>query len=163
MGLTATAAYWFLPAVIPIAVYVAWSDMHRMKIPNVAVYALVISFAVLGLIALPFTQYMWHWTHLVVVLLVGFVLNALRLLGAGDAKFMAGAAPFMATDDLPLILPLFAACLMAGLVTHRLARMSPLRAMVPHWESWSTGRRYPMGFPLSMTLVFYLALVAVYR
>lgn len=163
MGLTATAAYWFLPAVIPIAIYVAWSDLQRMKIPNVAVYALVISFAVLGLIALPFTQYLWHWTHLVVVLLVGFVLNVLRVLGAGDAKFMAGAAPFMATDDLPLILPLFAACLMAGLVTHRLAKIGPLRAMVPHWESWSTGRRFPMGFPLSMTLVFYLALIAVYR
>jgi prepilin peptidase CpaA len=163
MGLTAFAAYWFLPAVVPISFYVAWSDMQRMKIPNIAVYALVISFAVLGLIALPFTQYLWHWTHLIVVLVVGFVLNMVRVLGAGDAKFMAGAAPFMATDDLPLILPLFAACLMAGLVTHRLVRLTPLRQMVPHWESWSTGRRFPMGFPLSMTLVFYLALIAIYR
>jgi prepilin peptidase CpaA len=163
MGMTAYAALWFLPAVIPIAVYVAWSDMQRMKIPNMAVYALVICFAVLGLIALPFVQYLWHWTHLVVVLVIGFVLNMLRVLGAGDAKFMAGAAPFVATDDLRLLIGLFAACLLAGFATHRLVKYSPLRRLVPEWESWTTGKRFPMGFPLSMTLVFYLALIAVYR
>jgi prepilin peptidase CpaA len=163
MGLTASAALWFLPAVVPIAIYVAWSDLARMKIPNVAVYALVISFALLGLIALPFTQYLWHWLHLLVMLGVGVILNVTRVLGAGDAKFTAAAAPFIATADLALVLPLFAACLMAGLVTHRLVKISPLRRLVPHWTSWTTPHRFPMGFPLAMTLVFYLALVAIYR
>ena len=163
MGLTATAASWFLPAVIPVALYVAWSDLARMKIPNMAVYALVISFALLGLIALPFSQYLWHWLHLPVMLGVGIILNLARVLGAGDAKFTAAAAPFIATADLPLVLPLFAACLMAGLATHRLVQISPLRRLVPHWASWSTPHRFPMGFPLAMTLVFYLALVAIYR
>lgn len=163
MGLTASAALWFLPAVVPIAIYVAWSDLQRMKIPNVAVYALVISFAVLGLIALPFGHYLWHWLHLPVMLLIGFIMNMARVLGAGDAKFIAAAAPFIATTDLPLVLPLFAACLMPGLVTHRLVKISPLRRWVPHWQSWTTTRRFPMGFPLAMTLVFYLTLIAVYR
>ena len=163
MGLTAYAAFWFLPAVIPIAIYVAWSDLKRMKIPNVAVVTLVISFAILGLIALPFSQYLWHWSHLVIILLLGIVLNAAGVMGAGDAKFMAGAAPFVAVADLQLILALFAACLLAGFATHRIVKHSPLRALVPDWQSWSSGKRFPMGFPLAMTLVFYLLLVAIYR
>ncbi|MFN3663307.1 prepilin peptidase [Yoonia sp.] len=163
MGLTAYAAFWFLPAVIPIAIYVAWSDLKRMKIPNVAVVTLVISFAILGLIALPFSQYLWHWSHLVIILLLGIVLNAAGVMGAGDAKFMAGAAPFVAVADLQLILALFAACLLAGFATHRIVKHSPLRGLVPDWQSWSSGKRFPMGFPLAMTLLFYLFLVAFYR
>ena len=163
MLLPAVAAYWFLPAVIPIAIYVAWSDLHRMKIPNVAVGALVVCYAVLGLIALPFTQYLWHWTHLLVMLPVGILLNAARVMGAGDAKFIAAAAPFIALGDLRFVLALFAACLLAGFVTHRIARISPLRRMVPDWQSWTSGRKFPMGFPLAMTLVFYLGLVALNR
>jgi len=162
MGMTATAALWFLPAVIPIAIYVAWSDLQRMKIPNIAVYALVICFAVIGLIALPLPQYLWHWSHLVIVLLVGIILNAAGVMGAGDAKFMAAAAPFVAVADLQLVMALFAACLLAGFVTHRIVKFSPLRQLVPHWESWTSGKRFPMGFPLAMTLVFYLGLAVIF-
>ncbi len=42
-------ALWFLPFVLPIALWVAWSDMKFMKIPNKAVLALVAVFAVVGL------------------------------------------------------------------------------------------------------------------
>jgi prepilin peptidase CpaA len=163
MGLSAYAAGWFLIAALPISIFVAFSDMARMKIPNVAVIALVISYAILGLIALPFSDYLWNWTHLVVVLVIGIALNAIGAVGAGDAKFAAAAAPFVPLADLSNILILFAICLLAGYVTHRIAKMSPLRKMVPHWESWETGKRFPMGFPLAMTLVFYLALVLINR
>lgn len=137
--------------------------MKRMKIPNVAVYTLVLCYAVLGLLALPFPDYLWHWTHLFVVLAFGIILNAIGAMGAGDAKFMAAAAPMVALNDLRLIIVLFAACLLAGYATHRLARISPIRKMTPEWESWTAGKRFPMGFPLSMTLLFYLIFVAIYR
>lgn len=163
MGLTAEAAYWFLPAVIPIAIFVSWSDLRRMKIPNIATDGLLLCYAVLGLFALPFTDYLWHWSHFAVMLIVGILLNAARVMGAGDAKFIASAAPMVALDDLRLIIILLAACLLAGYATHRLARISPIRRMTPDWESWDTGKRFPMGFPLSMTLLFYLLLVATYR
>lgn len=163
MALTAYAAYWFLPAVVPIAIYVSWSDMSSMKIPNKAVMALVLAYAVLGLIALPFQVYLWQWTHLFIMLLVGMLLNAARVMGAGDAKFIAAAAPMFAHDDLRFILILFASCLLAGYVVHRVAKHSALRKFVPDWQSWETGKRFPMGFPLSMTLVFYLVLVVIYR
>lgn len=54
MALSATSAMWLLIAALPISLFVAWNDMRSMKIPNVAVMALVISFAVLGLLAFPF-------------------------------------------------------------------------------------------------------------
>lgn len=134
--------------------------MRAMKIPNVAVGALVIGFAVLGLIAFPFSQYLWQWSHLIVVLVIGFVLNVLGVFGAGDAKFAAAAAPFVMLGDLDLLGWIFIACVLAGYVTHRIAKHSPLRRLVPDWESWTSGRRFPMGLPLGMTLVTYLFLAA---
>lgn len=163
MGLTASAAELFLFAAVPIGFFVAFSDLARMKIPNVAVYALVGCYAVLGLFVLPFETYLWHWTHLVVILVLGFFLNLSGVMGAGDAKFCAAAAPMCATADVRLIMSIFAAALLAGFVSHRLAKYTPIRRAVPHWESWDAGKRFPMGYPLAMTLVAYLGLVAYMR
>jgi len=163
MELTAWAAGWFLLAAVPISGFVIFSDLSRMKIPHLAVGALVAAYAVLGLIALPFEMYLWQWTHLVVLLIVGIVLNAAGTMGAGDAKFIAAAGPMLGSADIRLLIPLFAACLLAGFVAHRIARASPIRKAVPHWESWTAGRRFPMGFPLGMTLVFYLLIVLFTR
>jgi prepilin peptidase CpaA len=162
-GLTSWAAAWFLLAAVPISGFVIFSDLSRMKIPNVAVGAMVAAYALLGLIALPFDQYLWHWTHLPVLLIVGIILNAAGAMGAGDAKFIAAAGPFIATADIKLMIPLFSACLLAGFFAHRLARMTPIRTAVPHWESWTAGKRFPMGFPLGMTLLFYLLIVVITR
>lgn len=160
MELSATAATVFLVAALPICGFIIYSDLSRMKIPNLANGALVLCYAVLGLIVLPFDQYLWHWTHLIVLLVIGIVMTAGGAMGAGDAKFIAAAGPYIATADTSLMIVLFSACLLAGFVTHRLAKMSPIRNMVPHWTSWEAGRRFPMGFPLGMTLVFYLIAVA---
>ena len=158
---TATQALWFLPAVIPICLYVAWSDMARMIIPNKAVYALTIAFAVLGLLALPFGEYLWRWSHLVVVLVIGIALNAAGALGAGDAKFAAAAAPFVALGDLGFLMVFFAICLLAGFAVHRIARASPLRRLAPDWKSWTEAKRFPMGMPLAATLSGYLLIAAL--
>jgi prepilin peptidase CpaA len=160
MGTTAPQAAWLLIAALPIGLYVAWSDMKTMKIPNRAVFALVAGFAVLGLIAFrdQLDNYLWRWSHLVVVLILGMLLNIVRLVGAGDAKFAAAAAPFIAASDWRLLVLTFAVCLLAAWVTHRLVKYSPLRRLVPDWESWTTGKRFPMGLALGATLVAYLTL-----
>lgn len=137
--------------------------MRAMKIPNIATDTLLICFAILGLIALPFNQYMWHWSHFGVMLLVGIILNMVGAMGAGDSKFVAAAAPFVAVGDLPLVIVLLAASLLGGFATHRLARATPLRKIAPQWLSWETGNRFPMGFPLAMTLTFYLIWVLINR
>lgn len=162
MGLTPAAALWFLPFVVPVCLWVAWSDLRTMLIPNKAVYTLVAIFALVGLYVFPtWSDYLWRWSHLVIVLVIGIALNAARLMGAGDAKFMAAAAPLISRGDFFFLLVLFMACLIGGYALHRAAKNSRLRNLAPGWKSWETGKRFPMGFPLAMTLVAYLAFAAL--
>ncbi|HHS94195.1 MAG TPA: hypothetical protein ENK63_02490 [Rhodobacterales bacterium] len=159
---TAASALWFLPFALPIAIWVAWSDMARMKIPNKSVVALTLVFAVVGLVALPLEVWAWRWLQLVVVLAVLFVANLLRMLGAGDAKFAAAMAPFVAPGDYVMFLYILAAALLIGLALHRLAkRIGPIRKLTSGWESWER-KDFPMGLSLSGALVFYLALGVAY-
>ncbi len=154
-------ALWFLPFVLPIAAWVAWSDLARMRIPNAAVICLLAVFLLVGLLVLPLDVWAWRWAHFVAVLAAGFVLNAVRALGAGDAKFAAAMAPFVAIGDLGAFAVLFAVMLLAGFAAHRLVRATPrLRALAPDWESWSRGD-FPMGLPLAGTLAVYLIVAAV--
>jgi len=155
------AAMWFLPFVLPIAIWVAWSDMARMKIPNVAVLALVGVFAVVGLIVVAtgvwsFETWAWRWTHLVVVLVIGFIANLIGGFGAGDAKFAAAMAPFISRSDALPFLYLLAAVVIVSFILHRTARASArVRARTPDWESW-TRKDFPMGLCLASALVIYL-------
>lgn len=159
MHVTAVQALWFLPFVAPICFYVAWCDMKYMKIPNRSVLLLTAVFAVVGLMALPIDAYLWRWVHLLVVLLAGFILSSVGQVGAGDAKFAAAMAPFIAREDALAVLMLFATILLAAFATHRTARMIPaVRTATPDWQSWERRRDFPMGFALGGTLVIYFLL-----
>jgi len=162
MAITAYAAMWFFPFVLPLCFYVAFTDMAQMRITNQAVIALVIVFLVVGLIALPLDVYLWQLVSLVIVLIVGIVLNAAGVMGAGDSKFTAAATPFIALGDLRLLMALFAACLLAAAATHRGAKYTPLRRLAPHWDSWDRGKKFPMGLALGATLAIYLGLGTLY-
>ena len=83
-------------------------------------------------------------------------------MGAGDAKFAAAAAPYIAVGDSRLLLAIFAANLLAAFVTHRLAKYSALRRIAPGWHSWDKGWDFPMGLSLGGTLAIYLMLGALY-
>jgi len=161
MTLAPATALWFLPFVLPVAFWVAWSDMKFMRIPNRAVLALVAVYAVVGLAALTLDLWAWRWLNLALVLALGFVMSSAGLVGAGDAKFAAAMAPFVAAADAGRFLFLFAAVLLASFVTHRgLRRIPALRRALPDWASW-TERDFPMGLALAPGLVFYLLLSAI--
>jgi prepilin peptidase CpaA len=154
-----TPELWFLPFATPICLYVAWSDLARMKIPNVAVLALLGVFTVIGPLALPLGEYGLRWLHVAGVLLLGFTANALGVLGAGDAKFAAAMAPFVARGDVAEFGTLFATVMLAAFAVHRAARAVPsIRRLAPDWESWERGRLFPLGLALGPTLIIYLAL-----
>lgn len=161
--MTAQAAYWFLPAVIPLAIYISWNDMRSMKITNNSIIAILLAYAVLGPFAFGLQMYLWQWLHFPIVLVVCMALWALRVMGGGDAKMIAAMAPMFVLADLPLILRLFAGCLIGALAVHSFVRFTPLKNLAPDWQSWTAGRYFPKGFPLSMTLLFYLLVVAIYR
>lgn len=162
MAQSAFAAICFLPFVLPICLYVAYTDLARMKITNKAVLALGAVFVLLGPFVLPsIDQYFWGFAQFAIVLLVGIALNAAGVMGAGDAKFLAFAAPFVMVEDLTRLILLFTSVLLAAVVTHRVARASKLRDLAPDWVSWEKGKRFPLGLALGPALALYLCLTAL--
>jgi len=151
-----TLALWFLPFVLPISIWVAWSDMARMKIPNKAVLAMAALWPLMGWIVFPWQLWLMGFAILAIVLVAGFIGNAAGLFGAGDAKFAAAMAPVFTAGDPMFIATLYAVCSIGAFVVHRGLRAIPaVRAMTPDWKSW-THNKFPMGLALSSMVVLYL-------
>lgn len=148
-------------AAAPIGVWVAWSDVSTMKIPNKAVLAAMAAFAVIGIAILPFEDYLWRWLQFAIVLAIGFLLNLARAMGAGDAKFGAAMALFIAPEHAGVFLMLLSAVAIVAFVTHRAARAVPaVRGAFPSWESWDRSD-FPMGLALGGALIAYLGLATL--
>lgn len=159
---TALFALWSLPFALPLCFLVAWSDMRAMRIPNWCVLAMVAAYVVVGALTLPFSVYLWGFVQLIVVLIIGFVMNALGMIGAGDAKFAAAAAPFIYLGDFRFLIALFAANILAAFLTHRMTARTGLTKLAPKWDSWERTWEFPMGLSLGGTLGLYLVLSAIY-
>lgn len=162
MAISAASALWFLPFVLPICFYVAFTDLKEMRITNQSVLLLAAVFLIVGLFVLPLPTYGAKLLQLGLVLVIGIILNAAGAVGAGDAKFAAAAAPFIAVGDLRLLIAIFAANLLAAFATHRLVKFTPLRRISPDWKSWDAGWKFPMGLSLGGTLAIYLILGAFF-
>lgn len=162
MTLTQFEAWIYLPFVLPICMYVAFTDLREMRITNQAILVLGGLFFILGLIALPFDVYLWRLAQLGIVLVFGFLLAAAGAVGAGDAKFAAAAAPYIALGDIRVLVVIFTANLLAAVATHRIAKYTPLRRIAPHWESWDKAWDFPMGLSLGGTLAIYIGLCAIF-
>lgn len=162
LHLSLAEALWFLPFVAPICLWVVWSDLSTMKITNASNLALVVVFLVVGLFVLNLDAYGWRLMQLVIVLALAFVANAIGMMGAGDSKFLAAAAPFVAPGDTVTVLLLLSAITLVAVIVHRVAKNSPLRQLAPNWVSWSNSEKFPMGFALGLTLIVYLVLGLIY-
>lgn len=162
LNISPSEAAWFLPLVAPICLWVIWSDLSRMKITNRSNLALLVVFVVLGLIVLPLGEYGWRLAQVGIVLCLTFLANAIGLMGAGDSKFLAAAAAFVAPGDAVNILMLLAGVSICAFAVHRGARNSPLRRLAPEWESWANTEKFPMGFALGSTMILYLSLGLFY-
>jgi len=158
--MTAMDAALFLPFTLAIGIWVAWSDMKSMKIPDVAVISLLLVWLVLGLILLPLKIWGWGLALAAIAFVVVALALAVRLFGGGDAKFIIAMAPFFVQGNLRDVMVLSAAVMLAAFAAHRLARALPtLRSAVADWESW-TRADFPMGLALAGILNIYLALRA---
>ncbi len=158
--LSATDALIFLPFVLVLCVWVAWSDMKFMKIPNKAVLALGAVFLVIGPILLPFYDYLWALALMLIVLTIGFLMSTFRMVGAGDAKFAAAMTPYFVGGDTVYVMLLIAGCLIGALIVHRLLRRIPaIRTATPDWLSW-TRADFPAGLALAGALLIYIVSLA---
>lgn len=157
MVTSADAALWLLPFVTPIAIWAAWSDMKYMLIPNKAVMALVGVYAIVGFFVFPFEEWAWRWTHLFVILVIGFILNIIGIFGAGDAKFAAAMAPFIALQDWVSFMIIMGILIPVSLLTHRAAAKIPfILRRTEGWVSWARTSDFPFGLPLAAAIVTYL-------
>lgn len=155
-----TAAAWLLLPALPIGAWAAWSDLARMTIPNRAVLALAAGFLLLAPLALTAPEIGARALQALAVLALGVVLWAGRLLGAGDAKFGAAMALYVAPSEAAAFLYLLSGVLLAAFVAHRALRAVPqVRMAAPGWASWER-REFPMGLALGPALAAYLALSA---
>jgi prepilin peptidase CpaA len=155
--LTPNAALILLVPVLPIAIWAAWSDLKRMKIPNTAVLAMAAIWPLIGWYVVPYESWLWGFALLGIVLVLGYVGYMTGTFGAGDAKYAAAMAPIFVGADYGLVMLLVAACLIGALITHRIMRSIPaIRRMTPDWVSWTQRRYFPLGFALSGIVVIYL-------
>ena len=150
------AAAVFLPFVMAVGLWVSWSDLKFMKIPNQASIAMLAIWVFPGILIVPLQTWAWGWALAFAVLVVTFLLNAIGAIGAGDAKFAAAMAPMFLGADLRLLAGIYAATALAALATHRILKHIPaFRAATPDWKSWSH-KGFPFGTALSGTLIFTL-------
>jgi len=162
LELSSYSANWLLPVVLPICLWVIYTDLKDMKILNKAVLALLAVYAVIGFLALPLDAYLWRYAHFAVVLILGFLMTMTGTFGAGDAKFVAVMALFVAFADAGKFMMLLAVALILAFALHRIARLIPaIRRATPGWISWDAAK-FPMGTALGSTLVIYLALGVAY-
>lgn len=148
-----------IPA-LPICAWAAWSDVSRMTIPNPAVLALVVTFAALGPVLMPWPDYGARWLQGLVVLVAGIALVASGSLGAGDAKFASAMVLYVVPGDMVLFLYLLSVIVIATFALHRGLRLVPgVRAAASGWESMERSD-FPLGLALGPALVAYLVLAA---
>lgn len=155
--MTTHQAAWLVVPALPVALWIAFSDLRDMRITNRAVLAMALVFAVAGFFALPFSAWLWQLGQMAIALALGFVAHGLRMMGGGDAKYAAAIAGFVLPGDILRVLVIFATMLLAAFTVHRVFRaLPPVRRLTPGWKSWESGSLFPMGLALSGTLIAYL-------
>ena len=148
----------FLLPAIPICLWVIYSDLSAMRIPNLAVLALIGVFAAIGPFVLPLAEFGWRWLHLVVVIAVLLIGAVAGHVGMGDVKFAGAMALFVRREDIVGFFWLLCIVVIVSFLLHRtLRRMPALRPGLSGWRSWEHPR-FPMGVPLAASLLIYLAL-----
>ncbi len=161
-ALSAEAGRWFLLFALPIAGWAMVSDLTKMRIPNGAVVALTAVYALVGPLVLPVADWAWGWAQLAVVLCAGLALYLSGGFGAGDAKFAAAMAPFVALPDVIGFLLLLSVMTLGSFALHRSLRaLRSVRTITARWES-SRRAEFPFALALAPALVTYLALAAAF-
>lgn len=142
-------AFWLVAG---IALWAAVVDFLWLHIPNGVHLALVAVFAVLVLPGLPWAEVAARLGVAVVLFGIGVGLYAANVLGAGDVKYLAAAAPLVPADPAVVILWLLLVT-MAGLpvlALHRIARRVPAASRFP---SFAEAGYFPYGPAISVGLV----------
>ena len=114
-------AYWaivFLVVTLPIGILVTWSDLKRLKIPNILPIALFAIFVVVAPFVLPMNEYLFSLLYGFIALLLGVAIHALGIMPGGDLKYIAAIVPFVNTGDLMIFFMFVALSSLTAVLTH---------------------------------------------
>lgn len=146
----------------PLVIWAAWSDLKFMIIPNKLCLALLAVFVLVAPFLLPLPEFGIRLLQGAIVLAITFTLNALGLMGGGDAKLFAVIAPFINRADVAPYFFILALLALAAVALHRLAfRIGRFATLVEGWKSFGEKRNFPFGLPLAASLTGYLLWVAL--
>lgn len=141
----------------PVLVAAALSDLRDMRIPN----GLSLIALALFLLCLPFVGLAEAGLRAAVaaaVFALGFVGFALRLIGGGDAKFLAAVTLFIPVETLALFALVLAAALVLGVLAVLGLRASPW-AEAATWRAARPGDSFPMGLSIALAGLAHPAVV----
>lgn len=149
--------YIFLAIALPFALWAAYSDLKFMKIPNKLVLALTAVFIISAFILLPYTEVLWRLLGGFIVLAIGFILFAIGGIGGGDAKYAAAIALFVPRYDAGYVIFILALAALLAVFSHRMfGKLGFAKSITENWESWHSGKNFPLGLALSGAFLFYL-------
>jgi len=150
-------------ATLPLLFVCCWSDLKNMTIPNRVNIALFSIFVVLGIFIFPLPEYGIRLLQALVMLAIGIFLTTAGLMGGGDSKLLAAAAPYVALGDITEFFFVMGFMALAAVAAHRiLGRIPAFRKHVDDWVSWNTKSNFPFGVPIAATLSLYLASIAFF-
>lgn len=96
-------------AVIPMLIYVMYSDLKDMRIPNMASLVIFAAFVPLGLWGLPIETFGWRVLHGAIAFFVAFGLFSVApgVVGGGDLKLIVALVPYVPGDLLIVLAELW--------------------------------------------------------
>lgn len=96
-------------AVIPALVYVVWTDLKTMRIPNVACLVIFLAFLPTGLAGLDIETFGWRLAHTAIAFFLGYAIFSLTsgAIGGGDLKLGIALVPYVPGVYLPLLAQLY--------------------------------------------------------
>ncbi|MGB0799871.1 MAG: A24 family peptidase [Planktomarina sp.] len=161
MDIPAQFAGWAALATLPLCFFIIWEDLARLRIRNTSVVILFAIFCIVAPFTLHWSVILWHLGAMAITFAITLLMFELRLMGGGDAKLLTVMAGFCWAGDWNIILLLASSLFILSFLFHRLARALGAARITPNWESWHSKRRFPMGIPLALVLISYLALGTV--
>ncbi|MTI08626.1 A24 family peptidase [Curvivirga aplysinae] len=89
---------------VGLCLFAAANDARFFKLPNKIIVLIFVLFVPMALVCFSWDQALEHVAVAVTVLVIGFILYAFHIFGAGDAKFLAGVSLWAGFEMLPLLL-----------------------------------------------------------
>ncbi|SOH94723.1 Flp pilus assembly protein, protease CpaA [Monaibacterium marinum] len=160
--MTSSIALIHLCAIAVPALIAVWTDLSAMRIPNWISVAMLAIFVVVAPLTLPLDMLPGRLLTAGIVFAIGLGLYALGQMGAGDVKFATVVFLFVEPADATFFIRILGVMALAGLLTHRaFARSTMAREMAPHWTSWTAKGVFSYGVALSLSLIYYLLVLAL--